>query len=143
MERFKKVTYDDVIMRNDGLAKAVCDRAVDYIMTGVAPFESYEELVDDICSDLRSWLRNYVWLDVDVYVGFMAKAFIQFIIARYGFKEIKKYSEEENVLDKINEGEFEDFSDCLLADTSRKMVEIHSSLIGMNELIKKEKKNKK
>lgn len=144
MERdyFKEVTFDDVTLKNDGLAKAVCDRAVDYHLAGLMPFEPYERLVERISFVLRSWCMYYVWEDVDTYVGVLAKAFILFIRARYDIKEIKSEDDEDAYLDKITEGEYEAFSECLRADVSQELLRRNSHLVGLREFLKMEKKNK-
>ena len=142
-ELFKEVTFDDVIRKHDGLSDAVLDRAMDYFAAGLMPYEPYERFVERISSVLRSWCMYHVWEDVDYYVGLLAKAFIQFIRARYGIKEFKSVNDEDSYFDKINEGEYEAFSECLRADVSCELLRQNSHLVGMKEFLKMEKNYKK
>lgn len=139
---FDEVTIENVIKKNDGLQEAVIDRAIDYYTAGLMPYESYERHVECISSALRSWCMYRVHEDVDSYVGMMAKAFIQFIRARYGYAELKTEEDEEDFFSKIHEGEYEAFSDCLRADVSREFLRLNKNLVGMREFFELEKECK-
>lgn len=140
---FKNVTFDDLTVERDGLCKAVLNRAHEYILAGLIPFETYERLIEHICTDLRSWCMNYVWINIDEYVGFMAKAFLRFVMARYGYKEIECEDDEDNLMMSFTPAEYEAFSECLRADVSRELCRHESRLVGMEEFLKNEKSNHK
>jgi hypothetical protein len=135
---FSNVTFADLTEEGDGLCNAVLKRTHEYILAGLIPFESYEKLVEHICTDLRSWCMHYVWINLDEYVGFMAKAFLRFVMVRYDFKEIKSVDDEDNLMSHFTHAEYDAFSRCLRADVSRELCRQDSQIVGMKEFLEKE-----